>query len=904
MIGAAGFSLAVTAQVAEQWREPPADDVSHNVDPMMGDAGVQTLATMGEQNHGAFEGGTTGTHVDAQTDTSVPLSQQTSLNLPTNSRPSPDFGAGKFTQKMLMFEEFGPQKFDPAVKPGTDPLPRPVIGSAPSQDPAAVARSAPEGQALEAFLGQASLYPLPTRFANTDAVNPWKADIEAFLHRPLATAPAEGRPPGEGWAHQRWSEFFPQTYFKTAQAGARTNNGLRDKLQMHGYKVGEFAPGGLYHNGGTTAGIDIRFHPRMPIQNHNSVWTFDGTMPPKLLMARVGQPLLMRHYNALPLDPSANKGFGLHTISTHEHNGHNPAESDGFAGAFFFPGQYYDYRWPMQIAGYDMINTAATEPRAAMPCATGETLYVNDANPGVKPCVNGTIKIRGDWRETMSTHWFHDHMIDFTAQNVYKGNAAAMNYYSAIDRGNEAVNDGVNLRLPSGSALPWGNRDYDLNILYGDKAWDKEGQLWFNVFNKNGFLGDRMLTNWGYYPYVDVRARRYRLRLLNGSVSRYFAVAMVQEVQGNKGEFPGPKGSNVSYNRVPFHMIANDGNLMEHTVPFDGSVDLDGNGNADEHKGLLPQQAIAERYEIVVDFSKNGIKAGDKIYLVNVQEHATGEVTSKKVALADVLSEKYKPTLQTDRNGNSKWIGGDPVVGKFLQFRVNAYSGKDVSMNPADYLPGKKTMIPLWLDRNSPTDYAKLSTARHRTFVFGRSGGTDDKPWTVKTDSNTAYNADVRAISAAPQLHHGPSKGGWKDPNGSEGQTEIWYLKLGGGWDHPIHVHFEEGIILRRGGKAPPEWEKWARKDVYRVGPHTDSGDSVEIAIRFREFAGTYVEHCHNTQHEDNAMLMRWDIERPGQFQVMPTPMPTWEGVRYVGTAALDTFRTGDSVGPSYQFGK
>jgi hypothetical protein len=27
----------------------------------------------------------------------------------------------------------------------------------------------------------------------------------------------------------------------------------------------------------------------------------------------------------------------------------------------------------------------------------------------------------------MSTHWFHDHMFSFTAQNVYKGNAATPN---------------------------------------------------------------------------------------------------------------------------------------------------------------------------------------------------------------------------------------------------------------------------------------------------------------------------------------------------------------------------------------------------------------------------------------------------------------------------------------------
>ena len=100
----------------------------------------------------------------------------------------------------------------------------------------------------------------------------------------------------------------------------------------------------------------------------------------------------------------------------------------------------------------------------------------------------------------MSTHWFHDHMLDFTAQNVYKGNAVMMNYYSAIDRGNEALQDGVNLRFPSGSGMPWGNRDYDVNLVIADKAWDQNGQLWFNPFNTDGFLGDQVLVNWQYQP--------------------------------------------------------------------------------------------------------------------------------------------------------------------------------------------------------------------------------------------------------------------------------------------------------------------------------------------------------------------------------------------------------------------
>ncbi|MEJ8838313.1 multicopper oxidase domain-containing protein [Ramlibacter sp. AN1133] len=903
---AAIASTTLSAQAAlDVTGPPPATDPSHYTDqPADPTQALQDLLGASPANDGSLElpGGVfmenkriVNVENVIQRDALYPY------NYPTNGLPSPMFGALPFTQKLLMFEEFGPEKLDPAVQAGTLPFPRPSAGVAPEQE-AVVSRSGPASADLDAFLKQAGISPFPQRESNTSLQNPWKPDIELFLGRFLTDPPAEGRPPGEGWAHQRWNEFYPQAYYKTVQAGSRVNGGLRDSKQMHGYKVGEFGPGGLYYNtadnanpafNGTTRGIPIKIHPNMPTQDHKSIWTFDGTLPPKLLMARYGQPLLMRHYNALPIDPQANMGFGLHTISTHEHNGHSPAESDGFANAFFFPGQFYDYRWPLQLAGYDTINTTASDPRAAFPCAAGEKLWVNDATPGLKDCVNGSIKIRGDWRETMSTHWFHDHMLDFTAQNVYKGNAVMMNYYSALDRGNEALNDGVNLRLPSGQNMAWGNRDYDVNLVIGDKAWDQTGQLWFNPFNTDGFIGDRLLVNWQYAPVLDVRARKYRFRILNGSVSRYLSLALVAEVKGSSGEYPGPAGSGLTYNRVPFHMVANDGNILEHAVPFDGSMDLDGNGNANEHKGWLPTQAIAERYDIVVDFSK--FKAGTKLYFVNTMHHDTGIVAKYKVALQDILSEKYKAVLTP---GKESWDKGDPAVGKFMQVVVQPYTGTDLSMNPVDYEPvasGKglhKKMIPLWLDRTNPTQMAALGSARYRTFDFGRSGGTDLDPWTVKTDGGVSYWADPRRISAAPQLANGPTDAGAT----GDGTTEVWKITSGGGWSHPVHIHFEEGIILDRNGNPPPEWEKWSRKDVYRVGGDSESGGSLTLAIKFREFAGTYVEHCHNTQHEDNAMLLRWDIEHPGQFQVMPTPLPTWDGVEYAPSVGIPTFRTGSGT--------
>src|SRR5262249_57723963 len=133
------------------------------------------------------------------------------------------------------------------------------------------------------------------------------------------------------------------------------------------------------------------------------------------------------------------------------------------------------------------------------------------------PADNGGIdKIPGDWHETMSTHWFHDHMFSFTAQNVYKGNAGMFNLYSALDRGAEDINDGVNLTLPSGraadSAKSCRNLDYDVNLMLADKAWDANGQLAMGIFNFGGVLGRVITVNLLHKPFFQVERRKYRFR--------------------------------------------------------------------------------------------------------------------------------------------------------------------------------------------------------------------------------------------------------------------------------------------------------------------------------------------------------------------------------------------------------
>ena len=76
-----------------------------------------------------------------------------------------------------------------------------------------------------------------------------------------------------------------------------------------------------------------------------------------------------------------------------------------------------------------------------------------------------------------------------------------------------------------------------------------------------------------------------------------------------------------------------------------------------------------------------------------------------------------------------------------------------------------------------------------------------------------------------------------------------------------------------------PAWEK-GRKDVYRLRP---SG-SVTITMQFRDWGGMYMEHCHNTVHEDNAMLVRWETKGAGApfLSPLPTPVPTPQGVTFI----------------------
>jgi FtsP/CotA-like multicopper oxidase with cupredoxin domain len=469
------------------------------------------------------------------------------------------------------------------------------------------------------------------------------------------------------------------------------------------------------------------FHPELPTQK---IWGYDGIYPGPTFVARYNTPIIVRIYNDLPANTV---GFGSPEISTHLHNLHTGSESDGFTGDYYSPtkfgptmtaaGGYKDHHYPNCYAGYDDVRYHATD---------------------------------GDPREALGTLWYHDHRIDFTGPNVYRGLTGFYLLFDELDSGDENDPNPRALRLPSGVGK------YDIPLLFQDKQFDSSGYLFFDQFNNKGILGNKFCVNGKVQPYFKVERRKYRFRLLDGGPSRFYEFYLTDR-----------NGINQS-----FTYISNDGNLLP--APLTTSK---------------VRLGVAERADIVVDFSNYPI--GTQLFIVN-------------------------RLVQTDGRGPD--IGLRDATGLLTNAGTQILRF-DIVRDPAT---PDMSQVPATLRELPPINMAEV--VQNRRFEFDKT----NEVWTVN-----GKTFDVETASAKPK----------------RGTAEIWTLKGKGDWHHPVHIHFEEGRILSRNGQPPPPHER-GRKDVYVLEP----GEEVRLFIRFREFLGKYMMHCHNLTHEDHAMMIRWDI--------------------------------------------
>ncbi|MDX2006371.1 MAG: multicopper oxidase [Meiothermus sp.] len=246
--------------------------------------------------------------------------------------------------------------------------------------------------------------------------------------------------------------------------------------------------------------------------------------------------------HVLPVDSTLHWAFGHgphagHSLPqdgvplvTHLHGGHSEAASDGLPDDWFTP-------------NFAMMGPGWTKQTY---------VYDND-----QPAAN---------------LWYHDHALGITRLNVYAGLAGLYFIRDGLDTGRP---DNP-LGLP---AFP-----YEIPLVIQDRFFDINGQLFYPsdfalAMVQPGFapwpggpsalpefFGNFILVNGKTWPFLNVEPRKYRLRLLNGSDSRFYQLRIAG----------GP----------PMWVIGNDGGLLP--APVQVSQLTIGPG---------------ERYDVVVDFA-------------------------------------------------------------------------------------------------------------------------------------------------------------------------------------------------------------------------------------------------------------------------------------------------------------
>ncbi|TFZ02524.1 bilirubin oxidase [Ramlibacter henchirensis] len=515
----------------------------------------------------------------------------------------------------------------------------------------------------------------------------------------------------------------------------------------------------------------VKFHTELPATeiwgyrdgNSSGPWNFalGPTFKRYLSNHSAFSGTIVRHESQLP-SVEEHRGFGEPISTVHLHGGHHPARFDGYPHDFTLPGGvpfnvtfrrggHFDYAYPLTEPGF----------------------FSDTAN-------------HGRHHERASTLWYHDHFLDFTAPNVYRGlagfflvfdnpnvDAADPNQASITEQTRDTGDENNAAKTPNALRLPSG--EFDVPLVLQEKTFNANGQLVYDVFNTDGFLGQNYLVNGMVQPYLAVKRRKYRFRVLNGSNARIYHLFLADR----------------NGRTYPMTQIATEGGLLSRPVR--------------RPSFLL---AMAERVEVVIDFNEFPFPQFSEVYLVNRAAQDDGRGPRGTFERPELFSGT-----------------------RLLKFVL-----EDVVPDPSQ--------VPAVL-RPFPTVPAQeLAAARRRTFEFDRTNGQ----WAI----NGRLAGDLSRVSANPSI----------------GVGEIWRLvNKSGGWWHPIHVHHEFMRVLRRNGRLPfdgtgndfgqsVERDGVARKDTILLGPNSE----VEVFVRFEDYRGPFVFHCHNMEHEDHQMMARFDV--------------------------------------------
>ncbi|SDQ71836.1 multicopper oxidase family protein [Quadrisphaera sp. DSM 44207] len=348
------------------------------------------------------------------------------------------------------------------------------------------------------------------------------------------------------------------------------------------------------------------------------------------------------------------------------------------------------------------------------------------------------------------TLWYHDHGMHWTAQNVYSG---LLGLYVVHDDEERAL-------LPQG--------EFDVPLLVSDAVFAADGSLVLDDNDHSGLWGDVILVNGRPWPRMTVKRRTYRFRILDCSIARSYTWCL-------------------SHAALQLQVVATDGGL----VPTGTGV------TSLRHGG-------AERYEVVVDFSKLPADVTSVELLNGSNANNVDYDFTDRVMRFDVSDE---PVDTTDPTWNADYVGS--TLG---------------TSHPVMALPTSGGYL-------------------RRSFRVEREGGV----WTFGGDTwqdvvDSGYRKTIADVES--------------------GATEVWSIEnRSGGWFHPVHLHLVDFRIIGRTGGAGRVFDhEQGPKDVVYVG----EGETVDLLIRFDPSPGSvgghYMAHCHNLPHEDHDMMAQFSV--------------------------------------------
>lgn len=187
--------------------------------------------------------------------------------------------------------------------------------------------------------------------------------------------------------------------------------------------------------------------------------------------------------------------------------------------------------------------------------------------------------------------------------------------------------------------------------------------------------------------------------------------------------------------------------------------------------------------------------------------------------------KRFEVLVQGDKPGASRLRTLTYQTGE----DADSYPTRTLATLVTKGLPEPKAPLPTFIAplpdlRNDPI-------AQRREFAFSQA--PDDMHFFINGQS-----FDPNRIDAQPQL----------------GTTEEWKIDNQTDEQHPFHLHTNPFQVISINGVP---YDAHSYQDTVILPPH----GSVVIRMRFKDFVGKTVFHCHILAHEDHGMMSVIDVE-------------------------------------------